>query len=154
MRSHGDPKADVFQCAMLMWEIAAGRSPQHPSVQTHIPQYAKRQLPPSLMRTSGFLARVNFAPDTHYRPDLRVLPWKQFRSLVAEGWNPDAEKRSSAAELLRKLQTLPGRCVWRAMCACMGRGALAAGRIVLRRVFRFPASAPLTPLSKQASGER
>jgi len=109
MRSHGDPKADVFRAAILMWEIAAGKSPQHPSVQTHIPIYAKQQLPPALMRTSGFSSRVNFAADEPFRPDLEALPWKQFRALVAHGWHPLAEKRASAAQLLEKLQTLPGR---------------------------------------------
>ena len=125
MRSHGDPKADVFRAAMLMWEMAAGKSPQHPSVQTHIPVYAKQQLPPALMRTSGFSSRVNFAAHEPFRPDLEALPWKPFRALVAHGWHPLAEKRASAAQLLEKLQTLPGRwvlCATAVLYALRGEG--------------------------------
>jgi len=100
---------DVFQCAMLLWEIGAGRSPQHPSAHTHLPSYALQQVPPAVFRVSGFSARANFAPDSPFRPDLRVLAWKPFGALLEEAWRPEAEERASAARLLQKLQSLSGK---------------------------------------------
>ena len=57
-----------------------------------------------MFRVSGFSARVNFDPESPFRPDLRVLAWTPLRALLEAAWRADAKKRASAALLLQKLQ--------------------------------------------------
>lgn len=111
MRSHGDPKTDVFQGAMIMWEIASGKSPQHPSAQMHIPEYAKIQVPPLQMRATGFATYVNFTIDSKYRPDPRAIAWKQFRELIEDVFEADTRNLHAvtSADLLERLKGLRGR---------------------------------------------
>ena len=109
MRARGDAATDVFQAALVIWEVSAGMCPQHPRAQTHLPPYVKRQNPISVMQETGFPFVVHYRLHEKFRPDSRFVKWRALRAVIEEAWQSDPQKRTTAAALLAKLTTLPGR---------------------------------------------
>ena len=124
MRARGDAATDVFQAALVIWEVSAGMCPQHPRAQTHLPPYVKRQNPISVMQETGFPFVVHYRLHEKFRPDSRFVKWRALRGVIEEAWQSDPQKRTTAAALLVKLTTLPGRPQVYAACgsedACPG----------------------------------
>ncbi len=81
-KGHYTEKVDIYSCGILMWTIATNGSQ-----------------PPYLDQSSEAGLRI--------RPRVDTVQWKELSNIMEKCWEFDAEKRPTAREVLRMLESMP-----------------------------------------------
>uniref|UniRef100_A0A7S0E3V9 Protein kinase domain-containing protein n=1 Tax=Hanusia phi TaxID=3032 RepID=A0A7S0E3V9_9CRYP len=103
-------KADVYGCALVMWEMCSGKQPFGISDIKKIPSSIKRQIPMSKVKLGEQAWSINpkDIANLNLRPDLKLVSWRALRDLIEQAWDQKPSKRPSAVNMLQQLETLHG----------------------------------------------